>query len=577
MLRRPGATVCDRQRAGGPWTWTTACAILLVERDSARTPPARRIALSRERACVAQLIVRILELWLTPSGAVVTCSLVILVLGLCAFFSARAQGLSREFISKGFRGRWGKGEIEIGASPTPRPEMTGDVPPVEPGKPEATTLARAPARETEDAKDEFALTIEMHMAALDRDAILFEEIYNKLKHLHNRQITDEDLTSFKLELEYEMGNQSVLKNLETLTSDQPRWYEPCYRLAAIYTQSEQYDLASKWLDEAVKRSRNELELFRIISLRKTILSNAQGAESAQRFLFEHIADFKETANISSMWDLIADTYKALGDEPRSLMALEKAVRLDPVDRYRRFRLAYRYADNKMLKSLAFFHYNRLISQDERHPNALNNLGLLISDLGMPGNGVDMLKKAKRFEEPYPHGNLAIRLAGAGFFDEGVQILEELAPERRVQTRAADAAEFIRRRRTEEANRLEKLTAASEVVHKVYSKAADALGAAVGIGSAVGEWKGSSGERLSLNDSAEGDWLVGTLVAGGSERQVRLRKVESLLTGTATSKTWSVLTPAEEQMILVLENDRIMEGIIATDEVSVRKVSFERGS
>lgn len=104
-----------------------------------------------------------------------------------------------------------------------------------------------------------------------------------------------------------------------------------------------------------------------------------------------------------------------------IAALERLLELNPTDLQRRFQLAYKYADSKM-PGLAAFHYSK-IPHDRRSEATWNNLGVSLSEVGLPGRSVDAYRESEKLEETLAMANLARKFMEEGFFTEAGNILD----------------------------------------------------------------------------------------------------------------------------------------------------------
>jgi tetratricopeptide (TPR) repeat protein len=305
----------------------------------------------------------------------------------------------------------------------------------------------------------------------------------------------------------------------------------------------------------------------------------EGADNAIHFVRSSLTDFPEQHNQSTIWERVAELHMNQGDKISSFIAAEIALEMQPLNKNLRFQLGYRYADDQATKPLAYYHYNKLQKQDYRHPHCLNNLAILFDELGMTATYVTTLKNAKGFDQPYPHGNLAVALAKAGFLDEAKATIEELPQHLRLETRAAEAAEFIRQKRSDEAKKMEQLERTSDLFHKVYLAAALGVERGESLDSAdvMGVWKSKPWE-LSLQNEPSSNDVVGTLRSGETEYRARLRLASNILSGEATPKSASVgffSFSVAQKMLLAPKGRGKITGIIYSDEINPSEVTLVR--
>jgi hypothetical protein len=253
--------------------------------------------------------------------------------------------------------------------------------------------------------------------------------------------------------------------------------------------------------------------------------------------------------------------------------------MEPLEKDLRFQLAFKYADADTTSPLAYYHYNKLLDQDERHPHCFNNMAIILGGLDMAAMYVKLLKQAKEFDRPYPHGNLAIALAKAGFLDEARSMIEELPEDLRLESWAAEAADFIVRKQRAEAEKMEKMERSSELLHRVYLTAALNMssGQVPEVNDLVGTWISASC-GLSLEKGSAPKWLVGTFREKGYEYSAELKLTDNLITGEATRKgeRFGLLSgPTTQKMLLTRESEAKMVGLIYTDEMDPTEVTLVR--
>lgn len=94
---------------------------------------------------------------------------------------------------------------------------------------------------------------------------------------------------------------------------------------------------------------------------------------------------------------------------------ELRLRSAPDDTALRFEVALQNSEEKQ-SALSMHHYKKIPSQ-ERNGTVWNNLGVTFANLGMPGKAVDAYLIASGKGETIADGNLARKLAAAGFLQE----------------------------------------------------------------------------------------------------------------------------------------------------------------
>jgi tetratricopeptide (TPR) repeat protein len=261
----------------------------------------------------------ILEIWFTPSGVVVTFLLVVLLILLCAFFSPSAQGLIRQFLDKGVRGKWGSGEIEFGRSVPSKP--AGELPAGEaaPSPSKNTEFPELPTSEIrpepvngDPPNSESALRTDMIIASFDRDHQALEKAYKALLSLPDRKESDESLTTDKLSLEHRMGDEAAVGKLARLADENPDWYEPCQSLASIYYSLGSYDKASTYLIKGTNRALENAQRLRSVLLDARIREKTEGPPAAIYFLKTCLPEFPRQRDQGGIWKRIAELHWGCG-------------------------------------------------------------------------------------------------------------------------------------------------------------------------------------------------------------------------------------------------------------------------
>jgi tetratricopeptide (TPR) repeat protein len=111
---------------------------------------------------------------------------------------------------------------------------------------------------------------------------------------------------------------------------------------------------------------------------------------------------------------LADVADALKHNELKICALEQAVALNPADHDTRHLLAWLYSDMNKHKPSAF-HYKVLVDNGQR-PSAINNLGVVYSDLGLKASEITCYIDASP-DYLLAQANLAQAYLERGFLDE----------------------------------------------------------------------------------------------------------------------------------------------------------------
>jgi tetratricopeptide (TPR) repeat protein len=74
--------------------------------------------------------------------------------------------------------------------------------------------------------------------------------------------------------------------------------------------------------------------------------------------------------------------------------------------------------------LALLHYNKLVSLQHQNDMAWNNYGVVLDELGLPGQSADAYRIASDKSNTLAMSNISNRLLAGGFFDEADRLLEK---------------------------------------------------------------------------------------------------------------------------------------------------------
>lgn len=132
--------------------------------------------------------------------------------------------------------------------------------------------------------------------------------------------------------------------------------------------------------------------------------------------------------------------------------LARVAQLLPADTSKRFSAAYALSKEDGLRELAFTHYNALLSLDDDYANALNNLGVLCSELGMKGKAIELYRRAWENGETLAAANIAFLSIDAGLMSDASQLLSEASKRETVHQNVASARSSLEERQTEEDSR-----------------------------------------------------------------------------------------------------------------------------
>ena len=171
-------------------------------------------------------------------------------------------------------------------------------------------------------------------------------------------------------------------------------------------------------------SGNDADRANAARIEANALVEKVGHDAAVRALFARLPDIQDpparSKNIAHAARLrLAGASK---DERGGSALFEYALELDPTNTSLRFEVAYAYAKADS-PALAYWHYQKLVTQDDEHLSALNNLGVAASNLELEIEALWRYKQAEKRGETLATANIAWKLINAGFVEEARERLE----------------------------------------------------------------------------------------------------------------------------------------------------------
>ena len=305
----------------------------------------------------------------------------------------------------------------------------------------------------------------------------------------------------------EAGLDEGTEKLRQLERENDTWTAPSRQLCYLYMSLEAFDKALQHIETALSRAKTitdrvDLELRRV----DVLIKLKRGGETLKQ-LYELISETPEVELRSRVYEKLADVYETFEDSCRSTRSLERALILCPENKSVRFRLAWKYGQSNETVPDAVYHYRVLTKLDERYGSAVNNLAAELQKLGLIGTPIKLWKKASEFDWPYPSGNLGIELADAGFYEEGLDRLEKLAPEYRNESRALEASAHIKKQKEKEEKEYDNIIRYANMRRKYLQKELEASDnidlRQIPHEQILGEWKSETGIILSFDEVAKG--------------------------------------------------------------------------
>lgn len=540
-------------------------------------------------------MLNVLEIFVSAEGAVIVIVIALLIVFLVVVYgpSERIGALKLDLLRGKFEhepkvtddtqalAARGTAPAAQGSQPTIKPELSSDE-----------------AHDVEETKDDDNPFIGMLRAAKEGDETKLESEYQR--YLKEKpEASREDSACWRVHLRRQIGIPGAVIEYKSLEEENPDWVEPSRKLAHFYFKTSALELAHQHLETGFQRANTNEKKGPLVLLKADLLKEEGKVGKALSILYEFAQDVDERDLKSTTYQKIADIYESLGDTERMTVALEKALSIDPDNTAHRYRLAFEYGKTENLGLLSCFHYRVLLLQEPNHATALNNYGAQLEDLGAQAETIRLWKRGVEMAETdYPAGNIAIKLANAGFLAEAEEFLNELTAEQRAGERARYATEIIQKKRAENSEKVETIEAEARSYHDsirdLLEKNEIEELRTLSVGKLAGTWQQDNDVKLALTANSgvlSGEWKtpnniydvrgnkIGALIIlEATETKRLIGGFGALLTGSSSSEPyWADITsnPMKFNLRLVIHSDGHLEGVRTEDGNKLKKCILTR--
>jgi len=269
-----------------------------------------------------------------------------------------------------------------------------------------------------------SLSHEVLQAILARDIKMAEEAYDRLQAQ-----TDDPQEKTKHEMRYwswryQLGSdESAIAKLESLAEDPDKRYLALRAVGNCYRQSREFEKASDAYSNAYQAAKSDKAKAKAVSGIAHCQAKLENAREAIARIEQTLAELQSTDAKSTLFEALADVYGITGDARLRSIALEKLAELKPTDTSVRFDVAWAQMEAK-LRNIAISNYRTLLSMNNEHTAAWNNLGVLYQNLETPIHSVRAYRRASDRDDTLASANLAYLFLNAGFKDEASAVLNK---------------------------------------------------------------------------------------------------------------------------------------------------------
>ncbi len=267
---------------------------------------------------------------------------------------------------------------------------------------------------------------------------------------------------------YEYANQSdSLKELERLSEEMEIRSYALRSLAQCYVKSRSYDEAIKALELSIEASQNPDErIIGITSLSNVYIEIAE-YDKAVEIVGREISEHPPSKRTGDLFKTLATIYEKENEILLQSIALEMALNYEPDDADLRFKTAYTQGEAK-LSHLSVTNYETLLRQKPSSDSTQNNLGVHLSDLGLPIRAVQYYEASSKSDNTLAMANLAYLYMNNGFKDEANEMLKSAQTKDTVHPTVSDAVSILSNKIEKEKSRWDEIIQ-SGVKHQLFIK------------------------------------------------------------------------------------------------------------
>lgn len=283
----------------------------------------------------------------------------------------------------------------------------------------------------EEEIDDNDVDSNLHKAFLakdQRDVEGFKKYFDL--HLNENSVDDSEkhfLLSFKYRVLFELGEHSSLEELKKLEGENDSVYDYPLAIGACYRNMDSLDKAVEYYKKAINRATNEKDILHSIVSLVNVYFKIKDTDDLINYLFTDGVCNQQFLTLSDqgqseVYERIADLYKKLNNKLYAYFYLFKSLKKNPVNLDARFTLNYELSNDKEIRS-SLYGYGLNI-QNGASPVNVNNYGVALGSLGMPGKSFEAFEKSWERGDGRAASNLLSKFVNAGMFSLADKLIEE---------------------------------------------------------------------------------------------------------------------------------------------------------
>lgn len=216
--------------------------------------------------------------------------------------------------------------------------------------------------------------------------------------------------------------QELKDKIDTATTEEDKldlsiWYEFCFTLTNNHKKTIEH------YNKLLSIVKKEISKTRIIVRIAAQLINDNEAEKAKTLIADRINSVKSDEEFYSLYSLLSEIEKKLGNLKQSAYCLDKSLDYSPMDKEVMFSSALE-AEKEKIHYIEISNYSSLVSIDEKNDSTLNNLAVSLSNQKLNSLAVDFYIKSAKLENSLALTNLGFIYLQAGLTDKAKDLAED---------------------------------------------------------------------------------------------------------------------------------------------------------
>jgi tetratricopeptide (TPR) repeat protein len=244
-------------------------------------------------------------------------------------------------------------------------------------------------------------------------------------------------------------------------------------LAGMYMEANQYEKAFEIYKEAIDSSEDIKEKAELVSKSALCALDLKLNEKAISILIEAINSNKDKDALYVYYTNLATVYECLKENELKVLALEKALQYCTNNVKVIFDIAYSYNDKDIYNDLTLLHYNNLLKFEPNNGMALNNIGVVYSNLGLNGLKIDSYNKAIENRNSLASANIAYEYIEKGFYEKAKKILKEASDKEDPHINVSKALTHLNEVIQSEKEKEKEIISQAIIKQRFFNKYADA--------------------------------------------------------------------------------------------------------